>query len=729
MRLFADYKNTQKNQKSQGSQNKHQDFKINEEAEAGSNGDGPEKAKGSTSSTSSTSVSEENIKIFEEEFCKPGRKENQEEEQEEDRESWGAYRGGPGQIGGFCVGPDGFIVGKKQKAKGMEYAMPTPVGLQGLIPIKLMKARNADEHTAVNHVTLYFIDQNEEKTVNIPQTALKDLKTGAGEAEKVCTKGFTIPAKVYEAELIADCVQKMYHDLCKTDSLETIYCDALPGWNVEGKHIRPGSECFIGDDNNMAMQQGSFKRWSSAIKFLLNKNPRLTAPFCFAVAGYLKGLVWDSNITPIFNMWGEGGTGKTTILQYVSSIQTRPNNEAGDSIIIQGGSTYVGYEMVLQNNNNGFVCFDELGTLAKEYDAISKLMKICNNGNRQKARGKIRRWNNTVVATANFSIVDRLPKNDEMQEALATRFCEICTDDKPILQTNYKPSKMQKILSALNNNCGTAYPRIIQMISENKDKYLKISRSYNDQIHTCLYEKEKDLFGNELHINKNTATVNRLIYYFAMCNVALHIFRKLLGLTLKDELTQKMTNGLFDVFNDMFRQYDLKNKDEELKDSLKHFFLSNIKNFEWQGPMPKNLCNNDEHNNNKTDKESKEDQLYNAKSHSAFVSRNQIWGRFITDEDLDYIEDENQIRGFLCVNQIGEREALKQGINIKDLANKAYWQGWLKYTVEAGKTRKKVKMKSNIRCYCFIVDFREEKTRQVEHELSLIGTAVEDIPF
>lgn len=644
-----------------------------------------------------------------------------------DRKSWGTFAGGLDSIGGFTVGPDGFVYAKKKIIKGNEFPSIQRLGEQGIVITERFEVKNPQPNAPQEYVKLYFMAGSGAKTVTLPLNALQNLQKNDDTTVKLANAGFMIPASKNETDTLAGILQKMYKIKCSDGSLKTNYCEGIPGWNDDLQHIRPGSSTYAGEDASMICTQGSFKRYRSMLKKLLDDNENLILPFTFATAGYLKGAIWriKDNITPVLNLYGTPSTGKSTATKLVTTMQTAIYNTFAASLVAQGHSTYVGMEQLLQANNNGFIVLDELGTLVQnEYNPLSKLMQLCGNGNRQKARGKVYRWDCTILANANFNIVNALSKKSEMHEALATRFLELDVNETPVFKKKYKPAYMHKTLDILNNNCGHLYPKIIKEVQKNHDKYLRDFQNLTNEVEQWILEYELDFVNQPFIVKNNKTIVSRFIEYYSISKIAFRILTKILDIQGDKDLYKRLEYSFRHCFSELLQQYNEKDGQSNAKEQIVEFFYNNIKHFEWKGP----LCNRFALSYIEDDDDLDSQKKLSQKHNTQLAKQGGIWGRF-KQSRYKMIDTEQDIEGELFINAEGETEAFKQGINVEKLAKQAESEGWLKLSKET--RNKKVKVRGFGRCFCFYLNFAEledeETVAITEKQRKEVDTLLENV--
>lgn len=435
------------------------------------------------------------------------------------------------------------------------------------------------------HVAVEFINiRKEKKQLNIPHDLFADISRS-----KLIKVGYSLPPDLNTRREIQKAInaaleagQSQHRRVDGVIVEPTIgFSEAFVrrGWVNHTTHIRESHPRFVGSTmKSRTRRRGEAKVQYDVFKQVL-RSSRLACIFtAVAFAGYTKGRIRiTSNFSPIYNLFGKRGKGKTTLASIIASIEGAPNKEFG--LIRDSQSTYVGLESFLANYTNGFFIIDEIDEFFRNKDAAaSRLLAIANNGGRSKfdqdteaTDGK--QWNMVIVSTSNAPL-EELIKGDIKEGAAQNRIFEFDIEDPEIniFQNTVDSERGDLIeywLGLLNENYGHLYHDIIDYIVENADKL-------NENIRTYEAEMKKD--PNYLRLKED----NRTIQSIALSMIGADIVGGVIG----NEYGE-LCHQAIEIHKSRFSNIDEPEFDEseyhwEKVDTLKHWINANKGSFLWE---------------------------------------------------------------------------------------------------------------------------------------------------
>lgn len=164
----------------------------------------------------------------------------------------------------------------------------------------------------------------------------------------------------------------------------------------------------------------------------------------------------------IYNLLGEGGVGKTTLLNFISSAWGRPDSE-----IAKLDDTVRAQQAIFGAYSSIPVTFDEITNI--DEDAMSNLAYAITSGrtrHRLNRAGQLRRndtsWDFVLCTTSNGSLLDLLGKDNAAGVAQQSRVFEVQLDRGTIPRDVMMASE-----HAINENYGHAGQEFMQYVLDN----------------------------------------------------------------------------------------------------------------------------------------------------------------------------------------------------------------------------------------------------------------------
>lgn len=273
---------------------------------------------------------------------------------------------------------------------------------------------------------------------------------------------------------------------------------------------------------------GTFEEWLKTFQSLSTGHPINAFLAACAIGSYSKPLVGSNIYNPLINIISPGGSGKSSEMLALTSIETKP---------IQGGFKYVDAKSTLYSlqqifsiNNHSFICLDELDKVFEEnYNSNKAKTDILNllntgtkgRGNRTGGFSTGTATNNLVIASGNKDLKE-FATGSSTDTPLHTRALEIKYDDEEIRnlvdgETTEEKNKVKEkfrkdsnfFLERLNNNYGHCVEYIVDYLMNNHN-YVKdnVFEEYRDTL--------EDMFSQ-------FSNVSRKIELFGFVYVGIHI--------------------------------------------------------------------------------------------------------------------------------------------------------------------------------------------------------------
>ena len=168
----------------------------------------------------------------------------------------------------------------------------------------------------------------------------------------------------------------------------------------------------------------------------------------------------------IFNLVGEKGCGKSTVLKVISSVWMKPEEQ-----LLKESDTINSAEVILGAMRNLPVTYDEITNIDEK-----KLSDLCYNitqgrgRNRLNADAKLKNnihtWALVMCASSNLSLVDKLGQYKSNASAEAIRVFEVHITGQPALDKVYADTMFRK----LDKNYGIAGDIFMRYIVDNMDE-------------------------------------------------------------------------------------------------------------------------------------------------------------------------------------------------------------------------------------------------------------------
>ncbi|WP_426750963.1 DUF927 domain-containing protein [Enterobacter cloacae complex sp. 418I7] len=424
---------------------------------------------------------------------------------------------------------------------------------------------------------------------------------------------------------------------------------AKPGWTADGKyHIRPGHPMHIGigAEYGTLMKAGSKELQYSAIKRAIDDALITAAIYSAAIAGYMRGKIWQTSVSHSLILHGEKGRGKSAQLMGVAAIQGKPTNEEKTNFF-SGKSTEASLDREFAGNNHGVVALDESDDvlLADKKKGISRFMNFGNKGgNTRMENGKSTTYSFDLTLFASFNAnYQDLISGSEKTEALNARMIGIDINH-PLLKTFSDVKKVNEYRNTLLENYGHMYEDIIEYIKNNerkiKDKYDSVfNEIYDDKAMYILKEKEP-----------------RALEFLAICYAGAEALGDILG---DDKYRIKAIEAI-DVLVSEYRSANIDSeidleKEKKLKPmatyyQLKEFIITNPNRFYWKSMAFAEP--NDDYFNRSHD-------LIKIQKAKAKEINNRLSGNNTVLGVIDItkiMKDESDLNGSIMLNEAGYRE-------------------------------------------------------------------------
>lgn len=209
---------------------------------------------------------------------------------------------------------------------------------------------------------------------------------------------------------------------------------------------------------------GSLQKWYDV--FDVYNKPGLE-PFAFgallAFASPIYKFTGHHGI--IFNLVGEKGCGKSTVLKVISSVWMKPEEQ-----LLKESDTINSAEVILGAMHNLPVTYDEITNIDEK-----KLSDLCYNitqgrgrnrlNSDAKLRTNVHTWALIMCASSNLSLVDKLGQYKSNASAEAIRVFEVHITGQPALDKVYADAMFRK----LDKNYGIAGDVFIRYVVDNLD--------------------------------------------------------------------------------------------------------------------------------------------------------------------------------------------------------------------------------------------------------------------
>lgn len=238
---------------------------------------------------------------------------------------------------------------------------------------------------------------------------------------------------------------------------------------------------------------GSLQRWTDV--FEVYNRPGLEA-YAFgallAFAGPLYKFTGHNGV--IFNMVGEKGSGKSTVLKVIASVWMKPEEQ-----LLKESDTINSAEVILGAMHNLPVMYDEITNIEDK-----KLSDLCYNitqgrgRNRLNADAKLKTnhatWSLILCSTSNLSLVDKLGQHKANSSAEAIRIFEVRVDGNTVIDKAAADAAFKK----LDKNYGVAGDIYAKYIVDNRDAIIEQLEETTISIDADLNIKSPERFWSAL---------------------------------------------------------------------------------------------------------------------------------------------------------------------------------------------------------------------------------------
>ncbi|ECM0309507.1 DUF927 domain-containing protein [Salmonella enterica subsp. enterica serovar Muenchen] len=434
-----------------------------------------------------------------------------------------------------------------------------------IIPVEIITALDGTTDESVTYIKFVFksID-GEFKEVIIPSGAANDFK-------EVKKAGFLAPSPLNHSKVLA-----LINDVISNGSLNKKAGYSQCGWtNDLMHHIRPDNDLYVGKKVKVTEVKGSADLYFSMLSEFVLSCPQMAFGLAFAAAGYMRGYITVTSLTPFYILYGKANEGKSKTCQLIASLQGNPMKGKGNNI--DWNTTMIGFHKFLANNNHGVLVVDELDNLFLKNNithAATLIMDITNGGGRAysdqyRNTHQGESWNNSVIASTNLRIED-VAGGTMKEQALFTRLMQIDVLD-PVLH-NYKGGqyRLEQLSQIMSENYGHFYPKAIEQIK------LK-GKEYKARLNELLKELTTDIKLVDLQNEP------RSLEMLALAQVGAELVGDVLG-----EKEGAACQAAVDIIIERFKRSEdeliskKQNEDANTYEMLKSFITDNAQRFRWE---------------------------------------------------------------------------------------------------------------------------------------------------
>lgn len=354
------------------------------------------------------------------------------------------------------------------------------------IPAKPSRIIEVDDK---KHVELIFGESEEDsKTLVLPLGALTSPSYYKEELRRAADAGLNVETRSRFLRVTGDVVLKLLSE----NALKVEKGHSSLGWSGN-EFITSDSVNYVGNNAKRNESAGCEQTQLDLVKSIILRFPAFGALVSVALSGFLHGKLKIDH-SPIFHIFGKGGTGKTTAMIILSSLLGRP--EIGQGALVGWDSSSSGIENVLVNLNNQFLCLDDLSLVdSKSIEKTREtLFKIANGGGRalSKTTGELRAiktWDCQIFSTGNKSIHGIISGDNEQSRALAQRITEIDVSYFHLFE-NAEKEFFNNTKQILSENYGHLLSHVVNTIQD-EAIFSQIKNDYFDS-HSDFYEITKN---------------------------------------------------------------------------------------------------------------------------------------------------------------------------------------------------------------------------------------------
>lgn len=239
----------------------------------------------------------------------------------------------------------------------------------------------------------------------------------------------------------------------------------------DGEHLRAGHPDAISTARITAEARGDRNKQFSLYKEVLENHPVASIVLAHAVSGYLRGFKdFETDHSPIMHVWGQPGGGKSLIGKMAAAIQSNPT---GGNNFVSGSSTKVGLELLLAEQNNGFLVIDDINSfISTNKNPVSALVNMANgssglkSSNMGQSLAKSKSWLSSLIFTGNIDF-SQFSRGHNQEDSLRGRTIEIDTLTSPIFPQDMLLAWRYE--DSIYANYGHLYEPIINYIKDNEE--------------------------------------------------------------------------------------------------------------------------------------------------------------------------------------------------------------------------------------------------------------------
>ncbi|QCC10052.1 DUF927 domain-containing protein [Salmonella enterica] len=528
-----------------------------------------------------------------------------------------------------------------------------------IFPVEIITALDGTIDESVTYIKFVFksID-GEFKEVIIPSGAANDFK-------EVKKAGFLAPSPLNHSKVLA-----LINDVISNGSLNKKTGYSQCGWTSDlMHHIRPDNDLYVGKKIKVTEVKGSADLYFSMLSEFTLNCPQMAFGLAFAAAGYMRGYITVTSLTPFYILYGKAHMGKSKTCQLIASLQGNPMKGKGNNI--DSNTTMVGFHKFLANNNHGVLVVDELDNIFLRNNVVGAtlIMDISNGGGRAHSdqyrntyQGES--WNNSVIASTNLRIED-VAGGTMKEQALFTRLMQIDVEDSVLHNYTGGQYRLEQLSQIMSENYGHFYPKAIEKIKAK-------GKEYKARLDELLKELTTDIKLVDLQNEP------RSLEMLALAQVGAELVGDVLG-----EKEGAACQAAVDIIIERFKRSEdeliskKQNEDANTYEMLKSFITDNAQRFRWENYA---YCQG-----NRLDmKKSQIDQAIEFSSNATKASTGAL-GVVVQESVMDHALDYN---GYVLLNPSAFDSLARYGISKDKMISAAKNLGMLRE--QGGKNTKKL---------------------------------------
>jgi uncharacterized protein (DUF927 family) len=344
--------------------------------------------------------------------------------------------------------------------------------------------------------------------------------------------------------------------------------------------------------------RGSYEAWKENIAKKIVKYPIPAFSLIFAFAAPLLQLTDLS--TWYLHFYGKGSRGKTTLLQFATSVfanSTDPNGNSFDSFIQKWNSTNGGHESKARVADGWLGVSDELH-MCDPKDFSKSIYTLCSGESKERLNGagnaqKQHYWKFLALSSGEQSGFDKLSggTKDESTVGRATRFSDIPI--KKQMFTDFDGNELDikeagELAFNLKKECGLNFGHagrdFIQQLLGMADSY--------EPLRDMIANDMEDMFQKLTNGKVLEPEEHKVMYYFALCCVAGNyaVMFDILPMT-EDKVFQSVSYVSNLWLDEMAHFRQQKSQKENYVNILKKWLFANMTKFQsLDEPKPKQGC-------------------------------------------------------------------------------------------------------------------------------------------